>query len=212
MLSPTIPQYHGSLDVGFSVNCHEDPDTSTHWVGSPSGEPELQDCVGDMWRLTLYGVTPPDHEMVNVTLPPGAIVLGLSEMPALSVEAIVDVEDEEVEDDVVDVVVDVVDLDDVVVELVVDVVDLEEVVDVVEEVVDVVEVDVLVLEDVVEVEDVLVDVVESDVLVLVEVVEEVVDVVEVEVDVVLVVVRGLTVTYTVPESELWWDGLVVSVM
>ncbi len=49
--------------------------------------------------------------------------------------------------------------------------------------------------------------------IVVEVDDELVElVVEVEVDVVLVVVRGLTVTYTVPESELWWDGLVVSVM
>ena len=87
------------------------------------------------------------------------------------------------------------------------------VVEVDEVVVEVVESDVLVvlvLEEVVEVDEVVVEVVESDVLVVL-VLEEVVEVVEVEVDVVLVVVRGLTVTYTGPESELWCDGLVVSV-
>ncbi len=69
---------------------------------------------------------------------------------------------------------------------------------------------------VVTVVDVVVDVLEEvvdvvDLEVVVDVEDVVVDVVEVEVDVVLVVVRGLTVTYTAPESELWWDGLVVSV-
>jgi len=94
------------------------------------------------------------------------------------------------------------------------------VVEVDEVVVEVVESDVLVvlvLEEVVEVDEVVVEVVESDVLVVlvleevVEVDEVVVEVVEVEVDVVLVVVSGLTVTYTGLESELWCDGLVVSV-